>query len=222
MPALQPYLLAGLRLFEAFEVCRVSVGIVGDLTRSLEIKIQPYTRDIMDVLVASLKDPSLDRSVKPIVLSCFGEIAMALNEHFEPYVQACLMLLMQASGMEAPQDDDDMIDYINELRGSVLEAYTGIVTGLNDGNRLDLLSSYLPALVQFLQRIAADPNRDAAIIKSAAGLIGDIAKPYGKQIKEQIHQPFIGQLLNEAAQARDPDTVAIANWAMSEVQNIIQ
>lgn len=222
MPALQPFLIAGLRFFDAFEVCRVAVGLVGDLSRSLESKIQPYTRDIMDVLVESLKDPSLDRSVKPIVLTCFGEIAMALNGGFEPYVHACLMLLMQASGMEAPQDDDDMIDYINELRGSVLEAYTGIITGLDDGNRLDLVETYIPALIQFLQKIAGDPNRDAAIIKLAAGLIGDIGKSFGAQIKDQINQPFIGQLLQEASQARDPDTVAVATWAMSVVQSVIQ
>ena len=87
----------------------------------------------MDALVDSLKDADLDRGVKPQVLSCFGEIAMALNGAFEPYLQHSLMLLMQAAAMDVPLDDDEMIDYMNELRESVLDAYTGIITGMHDG-----------------------------------------------------------------------------------------
>jgi importin subunit beta-1 len=222
MPALQPFLIAGLRTFTAPEVCRVCVGLVGDITRSLEAKIQPYTNDIMDALVDSLKDADLDRSVKPPVLSCFGEIAMALNGNFEPYLQHSLMLLMQASSMDAPQDDDEMIDYINQLRETVLDAYTGIITGMDEGGKLNLLVTYVPAILTFLQKIANDTNKDEPVLKTASGLLGDIAKTMGSQIKDQINQPFVGQLLTEASRSQDQDTVDVATWAMQVVQSVIQ
>ncbi|KAI2511256.1 Importin-beta N-terminal domain [Fragilaria crotonensis] len=163
MSALQPFLVAGLRTFSAPEVCKASVGLVGDISRALEGKIHPFTNDIMDALVDSLKDADLDRGVKPQVLSCFGEIAMALNGAFEPYLQHSLMLLMQAAAMDVPLDDDEMIDYMNELRESVLDAYTGIITGMHDGGKLNLLVSYLPAILAFLQKVASDPNKDEAV-----------------------------------------------------------
>jgi importin subunit beta-1 len=222
MPALQPFLILALRSFSAPEVCRVSVGLVGDISRALEGKIAPYTNDIMDALVDSLKDADLDRGVKPPVLICFGEIAMALNGAFEPYLQHSLMLLMQASAMDAPHDDDEMIDYINVLRESVLDAYTGIFTGMDEGGKLNLLLSYIPAILSFLQRIAADPNKDEAVLKAAAGLVGDISKTMGSQVKDQINQPFIGHLLTEASRSNEQDTVDVASWAMQVVQSIIQ
>merc|ERR1712070_1049385 len=83
MPALQSFLLAGLRQFEAYEVCNVAVGLVGDISRAIESQILPYTKEIMEALVESLKDPTLHRSVKPSVFSCFGEIAMAVTSGYE-------------------------------------------------------------------------------------------------------------------------------------------
>lgn len=170
----------------------------------------------------SLKDADLDRGVKPQVLSCFGEIAMALNGAFEPYLQHSLMLLMQAAAMDVPLDDDEMIDYMNELRESVLDAYTGIITGMHDGGKLNLLVSYLPAILAFLQKVASDPNKDEAVLRTASGLLGDIAKNFGAQIKDQINQPFVGQLLTEAGRSPSQSTVDVATWAMQVVQSVIQ
>ena len=222
MPTLQPFLIAGLRTFSAPEVCRVSVGLVGDISRALEKQLQPFTTEIMDALVDALKDPDIDRSVKPPVFSCFGEIATALCGYFEPYLQHSLMLLMQASAMEAPEDDDDMIDYINQLRESVLDAYIGIITGLHDGGKLSLLLSYIPPILAFLQRIANDPSKDETVLKMACGLVGDIAQNMGGQVKDQINQPFVGQLLTEGTQSLEQATIENATWALQMVQNAIQ
>jgi len=222
MSALQPYLLVALRQFEAYGVCNVAVGLVGDVSRALEAKIEPFTKDIMEALVESLKDPTLHRSVKPCVLSCFGEIATAINFGYEPYLQLSMMLLMQASATDAPQEDDEMVEYINGLRECVLEAYTGIITGLADGNRLDLMTPYIGSVLQFLNKIANDQNRDDALMQKAIGLIGDVTQSMGKAVKVQINQPFIASLLQEGARSPSPETVNVANWAMGVVQALIQ
>ena len=73
------------------------------------------------------QDSALNRSVKPHVLSCFGDIALALEGMFEPYLQVTLMMLLQASQTRAPDDDEDLIDFVNTLREGILEAYTGII-----------------------------------------------------------------------------------------------
>jgi len=222
MTALQPFLLIALRQFEAYGVCNVAVGLVGDISRAIEAKIEPFTKDIMEALVESLKDPTLHRSVKPSVLSCFGELATAISAAYEPYVQHSMMLLMQAAATDPPQDDDEMIEYINGLRECVLEAYTGIISGLAEGKRIDLLSSYVGSILQFLNKIANDPNRDDAIMRGAIGLIGDMAQSMGNSIKTQINQPFIANLLQEGARSPTQETVDVANWATGIVQTLIQ
>jgi importin subunit beta-1 len=222
MSALQPFLISGLRNFQAYQVCIVAVGTVGDISRNIEAQIQPYCDAIMNALVESLKDSTIHRSVKPPVLSCFGDIAMAIGAAFEPYLEFSVMLLMQASSTKVPDDDDDLIEYFNLLRESILEAYVGIVQGLRDGNLLHQFHQYVPSILQFLQELSKDPNRDDYVLSKAVGLIGDLAQAMGPQIKQQINQQFIAKLLNDAMGSGDRSMVDTATWASSVVTQAVQ
>ena len=221
MAAFHPFLIAGLKNFEAYYVCIVAVGVVGDLCRALEGRIQPFCPEIMSALAEALKDTNLHRSVKPPVLATFGEVAMAIEAAFEPYMQFSLMLLLQASTTQAPPDDDDLIEYINLLRESILEAYTGIIQGLKAGNRIDLFLPYVQSVLQFLQQIASDPNRDEFVISKAVGLIGDVASAMGPHIKDQLCQPYISQLLQEGQGSGDDTTMETAQWAGGVIQQVL-
>ena len=172
MTALQPYLIMGLRNFEAYHVCVIAVGLVGDIARSIESKLQPYCDEIMSALLQSLQNQSLHRSVKPPVLSSFGDIALAIGGQFEPYLQVSLMMLFQASQTRAPEDDDELIEYVNCLREGILEAYTGIVQGLKDGGKAAALMPYTEAIFGFLEVLSQDETRDIEVLGKAVGLLG--------------------------------------------------
>ena len=90
-------MVQGLRNFQAYQVRIVAVGTVGDISRNIEGQIQPYCDDIMNALVEDLKDSTIHRSVKPPVLSCFGDIAMAIGGAYKPYLEFSVLMLMQAS-----------------------------------------------------------------------------------------------------------------------------
>mmetsp|Transcript_18596 Transcript_18596/g.53763 ORF Transcript_18596/g.53763 Transcript_18596/m.53763 type:complete len:861 (-) Transcript_18596:182-2764(-) len=222
MSALQPFLIQGLRNFQAYQLGIVVVCTVGDICRNLEGLIQPYCDDIMGALVDCLKDSSIHRSVKPPVLSCFGEIAMAIGGAYQPYMQLSMMLLMQASSTRVPDDDDDLIEYFNQLRESILEAYVGIVQGLRDGNVLNQFMQYVPNVLQFIDHIANDPNRDDFVLSKAIGLVGDLAQVMGPQIRDQINKPFVAKLLADGAATGDQSIVETSNWASSVVSQAVQ
>lgn len=222
MSALQPFLIAGLRNFQAYQVCIVAVGTVGDISRNIEAQIQPYCDEIMGALVETLKDSTIHRSVKPPVLSCFGDIAMAIGAAYEPYLPLSIMLLQQASLTKFPDDDEDLIEYGNLLRESILEAYVGIVQGLRDGNLLHQFYQHVPSILQFLQDLSIDPNRDDYVLAKAVGLIGDLAQALGPQIKAQINQQFIAKLLSDAIGSSDKAMVETATWASTVVTQAVQ
>lgn len=76
----------------------------------------------------------MNRSVKPLILSTFGDIALAIGVDFKKYAEVVLNALHQASSIQADPNDFDLIDYFNELREGCLEAYTGILQGLKGNN----------------------------------------------------------------------------------------
>jgi len=71
--------------------------------------------------------------VKPPILCSFGDIALAIGPKFQPYFDICMTILQQACAMRAQEDDYDMIEYVNQLREGIFEAYTGIIQGMKNG-----------------------------------------------------------------------------------------
>ncbi|KAL0310009.1 UNVERIFIED_CONTAM: Importin subunit beta-1 [Sesamum radiatum] len=162
------YLEMGLQNFEEYQVCSISVGVVGDICRALDDKILPYCDGIMTLLLKDLSSGELHRSVKPPIFSCFGDIALAIGEHFEKYISYALPMMQSASEVCAQMDnsDEEMMDYGNQLRRSIFEAYSGILQGFKN-SKPDLMLPHAPHLVQFLELVAKDKQRDESVTKAA-------------------------------------------------------
>jgi importin subunit beta-1 len=173
MKALAPFLVTGLRNYQAFHVCTIVVGLIGDISRSIEKEITIYCNEIMTALVELLQNKVLHRSVKPPVLSCFGDIAMAIGASFEPFLKMTLYMLVSASDIEVPPDDEDLMEYLQSLREGILEAYTGIIQGLKDGGRIQLIESKdVENMVALLEKIASEEDKDDEVVSKSVGLLG--------------------------------------------------
>jgi len=156
------------------------------------------------------------------VLSCFGDIAMAIGAAFEPYLQVSLMMLLQASQTRAPDDDEELIEYVNSLREGILEAYTGIIQGLKDGDRVEVLVPYVDAIMTFLEVLSVDETRDYEVLGKACGLVGDFASTMGGRIRDQMSRPFVAKLLREGHESGDETIIDTCTWANGVVAQILQ
>jgi importin subunit beta-1 len=59
--------------------------------------------------------------LKPAILECFGEIALAIGKNFEKYLQAVMRRLKDAADPEYYDDvlEEDEVDYSNQLRQGI-------------------------------------------------------------------------------------------------------
>ena len=145
-----PLLVNGLKTSEEYQVCSSAVGAAGDICRAVEVKVAPYCDEIVMCLLQALENPALNRSVKPGMLTLFGDIALAVGGEFQRYLappSKTMMMLYQASKTQVPMDDEDMVEYLNELHTGVLEAFTGIVNGL-EGNQDQPATNVVGVLMQ--------------------------------------------------------------------------
>lgn len=70
------------------QVCKMTVGVLGDICREMGSSIpEPTWNQIVWTLLESVGSDQLHRSVKPAILSCFGDIALTLDLGFKNYLQ---------------------------------------------------------------------------------------------------------------------------------------
>lgn len=184
----------------------------------------------MQILMENLADANVHRSVKPQILSVFGDVALAIGPSFSPYFDVVIATLNQASITIVDKADYDMVDYLNELREGCLEAYIGIIQGLKastDGpsptpGPLDVIQPHLPHIVNFIEVIATDMDHTESNVSSACGLVGDICSAFGAQVHVLLEKQAINDLLQEGRRSKTHKTKQVATWATKELRKLKQ
>ncbi|KAM3400340.1 hypothetical protein ACQJBY_005304 [Aegilops geniculata] len=222
MPEFFKYLEAGLQNHEEYQVCSISVGVVGDICRTLEDKVLPFCDGIMTVLLKDLSNPMLNWSVKPHIFSCFGDIALAIGENFEKYLPYAMPMLQGAAELVVvlDQSDDDMVHYGNQLRRGIFEAYSGILQGIK-GPKAQLMVPYATHLLQFTEAVYKDGSRDESVTKAAVAVLGDLADTLGPISKDLFrnhlfHVEFFRECLDSDEEVRET-----ASWAQGMINQAV-
>ncbi|EFA04374.2 Importin subunit beta-like Protein [Tribolium castaneum] len=225
MDAFKPFLYIGLKNHQEYQVCGTAVGLTGDIFRALKLKALPYCDEIMTLLLENLGDQSVHRSVKPQILSVFGDIVLSIGPEFKKYLDVVLTTLAQASQAQVDRDDFDMVDYLNELREGVLDAYTGIVQGLKgDGPTPNpdvlILEPHIPFIVQFITVVAQDTFNSDATVAVAAGLVGDLCTAFGAPLLQLLDLEPINEMLAKGRRSGTNRTRTLATWATKELRKL--
>jgi len=164
--------------------------------------------------------------VKPPILSCFGDIALAIGGQFERYLEVVMRIIKQASDMVIHTDftaivDVDFLDYMNTLREAIFEAYTGIVQGLRADRKGELITSHVGSILELVSHVTRDPRRSEAVSRCAVGLCGDLASTLRNRIRNELSQPFVTQLIGETLQrATQEDTKETVVWARDVISKL--
>eukprot|EP01127_Copromyxa_protea_P013091 TRINITY_DN3485_c0_g1_i1.p1 TRINITY_DN3485_c0_g1~~TRINITY_DN3485_c0_g1_i1.p1 ORF type:complete len:861 (+),score=238.86 TRINITY_DN3485_c0_g1_i1:44-2626(+) len=222
MNDLAPHLLTALQHAEEHQVCCTAVGLVGDISRALGPKMMPYCDRIITLLLQNLQSRDLERSVKPPILSCFGDIAIAIGGGFDKYLEVVLGMLKQAADTvmktEIASDDYDLIDYINQLREGICEAYAGIIQGLGQDKKVEKISSSCDCILRFIIHIAQDQNRTEAVTVQAVGILGDLLVSFHSAVRAVFNQPSIQQLLHDCSGLDSSEAKKTAAWVRQVLQ----
>merc|ERR1712087_18998 len=225
MPHFRPFLSLGLSNCEEHQVCAVAVGVVGDICRALEAKVSPYCDEIVALLLRNLQNPSLNRNVKPPILCCFGDIALAIGGHFEKYLQVTMNMLSQAAQTQIDENNPDLVDYLHQLREGIFEAYTGVLQGLRADGKQECFLPYYEGALLLVQQVSDPASRNESsiddLVRAAVGVVGDLAMTLGpsfKQIARQApHKDYIRVLMREAKTSKVESTRQVGKWAHQTV-----
>ncbi|XP_037439386.1 importin subunit beta-1-like [Triticum dicoccoides] len=163
----------------------IYLEVIGTIFHVLGDEILPCCDDMMDVLYEGLSKPKL----KPQILACFGEIALAIGKHFEEYhLQAVRKKLKEAANPRyyANVSDEDKVDYGNQLIQGICKAYSGILRGIKDQKSgLKVAAD----LVEFIEAVSEDESRDARVTSAAVDVLdqfGFMAESWKKGLISEL------------------------------------
>lgn len=230
LPAFKDFLFAALHNPSEYQACIVAVGVVGDICRAIGRGVMEYCDSIMTFLLEDLSNPDVHRSVKPHILSVFGDIALAVGPEFKKYLNVVLQTLQQAAQAQVDKSDYDMVDYLNELREGCLESYTGIIQGLKgDGKEpspdVFLVKDHIIFMLTFIEAIALDEDHSDGVIAASSGLLGDLCSAFGGSFGANLlklidSKPKISDLLQEGRRSKTSKTKSLAVWATKEMRKL--
>ncbi|CCH45624.1 Importin subunit beta-1 [Wickerhamomyces ciferrii] len=218
MTAFLPFLTNALNQTES-PVSNTAVGLVADISHSLGENFIQYSEGLLNILGSIVSNNNVRKELKPFVLSSFGDIASAINSQFKPYLQVVFEICHGAQNSQPENSSIEALDYVLNVRESVLDCYVGIVGGLHE--EADALFPFVQQIFELLATINEDPalTLSESVSKSAVGLIGDLAQIFADgRIKTAYNQDWITQLIkktrnNPSFQQNTKDT---ARWAREQ------
>ncbi|RLV92154.1 Importin subunit beta-1 [Spathaspora sp. JA1] len=219
MPTFLPYLTKSLQNPES-PTCNTTVGLVADLAHCLGLDILPYLEGLMSILGTNLNDFEVRRELRPAILSAFGDIATSIGSNFQPYLSFVMQICIQAGSFEPEENATlDTLDYIFNIRESVLDCLVGIVGGMSE--EPNEIYPYVGPIFGILSKIVQDismSNSDS-VARSATGLLGDIAAMYPPgEFKQAYETAWVTEFIKRTRSNPlfDDKTKDAARWAREQ------
>lgn len=225
MDVFAPFLYNALGNQEEPSLCSMAIGLVSDITRSMGERSQPWCDQFMNYLLNNLRSAALANQFKPAILQCFGDIAGAIGGHFETYLSIVAQVLQQAATVTATAEGSyEMFDYVVTLREGIMDAWGGIIGAMKTGNKTPVFQPYVSSIFEMLNVIANDNNRSESLMRSAMGVIGDLADAYPHgEFADGFRQDWLTALIKETRSNREfqARTIETARWAREQVKRQI-
>lgn len=232
-PAFVPHLAKALQSVQETQLCAIAVGLVGDLARAIRSEITPFA----DTLIACLfeffgANPNIDKSLVPLSIATFGDVALAVEGAFVKYLPSVMNLLTMATNskycsfgqsLSAVYLSSTEIDFKNDVSVAVLESLTCIVQGLKSSEAIGAFVPYAASVVEFVAVMVRDEYCSESTHKAAVGLLGDLADALGSNVASvyasnewivaYVHDKKINRKLPPALRK-------VATWALGVIQSL--
>ena len=118
----------------------MACGIISDLAGALTSKMNEYLDDFVPCLLSILRNQEADRKLKLPAMDALCNLCLNSEEAFhEKFLLDTLTILNMAAQMSVTSindfhDDPDTLEFLRELRDSLVEQYGTILVALGEGN----------------------------------------------------------------------------------------
>ncbi|CAK9099790.1 Importin subunit beta-1 (Karyopherin subunit beta-1) (ATKPNB1) [Durusdinium trenchii] len=234
-----PPVKQGLQTRQNAQVCIAAVRLTSDICTAMESQIIQHVPELMQLIRENLTNKDVQFEVKPPHLTVMGDIAAAIGcDAFSPYFAEAMNITLSAANISLDIAEDEMADYLNELREAALESMELMLMDAKPGS----ISAFQQPIFALALQIAGelqDPKNyyrgknapadlaemrsfpyrvSEAVIKGMLGVLGDVSDKmrdeFCKAVKEN-HQMKI--LFETGSRSENAELRETADYAIKKV-----
>lgn len=171
MSKMLPYITRDMTCTDKF-VLKSVINLVGTQASIMGTSFSTLAGTLISSLFQCLGSESTPRELKPMILSVFGDIALALEASFEPYLEMVVTLLSQIAMLDRHFD----AEFVDELRKNMVQLVDCSLMAIGDSSKV---RDSLPQILGLVREIQSK-DADRAAAENVLGLIDDLVNIYGK------------------------------------------
>jgi len=211
------YLFLCLNKNQNYQITNISIGIIGDISRTIGKAFEPFLIDFTDSFLNHLKKEDCNFDVKTIILVSIGDLAFSMNNEFYSFSMKTIEIFKEEGIKIINNEIPDNLEFIElnlSLKDSILEGITGIIQNfpneLNKKNSFEIFQKliWLPDFIYFV----LSKNRFCRAIEICIGLIGDLCLTFLNFKKWLCAHTWVKQLLFEAKNNLDSRKNILGKW----------
>jgi len=215
-----PFLLNCISSINIHQTTSLAIGIIGDLCRALGNEFRPYLEETLDILIEILQNNQINRDIKPLILSCFGDMAFTTEDFFPKYFVFIIPLFKAASSFvqfNFVRDDPDSFDCKIQLKEAILEGMSSLIQNKSTKINIGEIFEKLDWILNFLQKVVEE-DRSLTITQLCICLIGDLSLNFFSFKKIFSQEKWIQQILFEFEGSSDYKNRNIGEWVQESLK----
>jgi importin subunit beta-1 len=157
LPSFTPYFYGAIKNARDVSVLKSGLVCLGALCDGLQENLYLFDNGqlcntVLGSLISHLQDPEVDRYLRALIITSFGDIAMAIKTNIVNYYPHIISILSAASDIPiTANDDEDTIDYVIALREAILECFPVLVIQMCDAKQASAVIPSLSKMIPFME-----------------------------------------------------------------------
>ena len=213
-----PFILRAAKNVSVVNSCNCAISFLGD---AMAYGMTPQQCDeTITEFINVLRNAQAAKEIKPTVFTAFGAAALGIGGNFQKYLPAIMPMMAEAACVQVDQDNEELVEYISNLRAEIMSTYTCIIQGMKDGGLEAKMLHYMNQIFQVIMMIANN-EEDEDVLNPTTGLLGDLAQIYKGQIKPLLQQHnsqgALSNVISKCRSSDDEETREIAQFADEQI-----
>ena len=228
MSTFNSYLLHGLKSTDSYSICKASISTLDEIIMYSGSDFNMYVENYLKIILIILSDNTINRDLKPKSFGIISQLYLSCPQEVfkEKYFNEIITMIggaFDACKMDFGQEKDniDFINYIVELKESILEAMSCIFKAVEDKGDLKFFIPYVIKTVEFINFILRDEAQlNSDIIRNSLALIANFCEDYGKDIKAILNIDLLKDTIEKWKNKMEDQDANIFLWIQKSITEV--